>query len=97
MAYSDSGQIVTADLLSPEIVRASRELDPVPASPKRPASSMVSAPTSGTLAEAVEELERQMIQDALRRSSGNIARAAKELGLSRNGLYLKMDRLNFND
>ena len=28
---------------------------------------------------------------------GNIARAAKELGLSRKGLYLKMDRLNFND
>jgi DNA-binding NtrC family response regulator len=49
-----------------------------------------------SLSEAIEELERRMIQDALRRSSGNIARAAKELGLSRKGLYLKMDRLNFN-
>jgi DNA-binding NtrC family response regulator len=48
------------------------------------------------LSEAVEELERRMIQEALRRSAGNIARAAKELGLSRKGLYLKMDRLNFN-
>ena len=50
-----------------------------------------------TLGAAVEELERRMIQEALRRSSGNIARAAKDLGLSRKGLYLKMDRLNFGD
>jgi two-component system response regulator HupR/HoxA len=50
-----------------------------------------------TIAEAVSELERQMIQDALRRSSGNIARAAKELGLTRRGLYMKMDRLNFRE
>ncbi len=36
-----------------------------------------------------------MIAEALRRSAGNIARAAKELGLSRKGLYLKMDRFDF--
>jgi two-component system response regulator HupR/HoxA len=96
VAYSESGQIVTPDLLSPEIVRASREIDPVPARPKNNTASVVLAPTGGTLAEAVEELERRMIQEALRRCSGNIARAAKELGLSRKGLYLKMDRLNFN-
>jgi DNA-binding NtrC family response regulator len=50
---------------------------------------------SRTLADAINEVERQMIQDALRRSSGNIARAAKALGLTRRGLYMKMDRLNF--
>ena len=48
-----------------------------------------------TLNKAVEQLERRMIQDALRRSEGNIARAARELGLSRKGLYLKIERLNF--
>jgi hydrogenase-4 transcriptional activator len=96
VAYSDSGQIVTPDLLSPEIVRASREIDPVPAKVKGNSAPLAPATPGGTLAEAVEELERRMIQDALRRSSGNIARAAKELGLSRKGLYLKMDRLNFN-
>jgi len=52
---------------------------------------------STTLSTAVEELERRMIQAALRRCSGNIARASKELGLSRKGLYLKMDRLNFDN
>ena len=47
------------------------------------------------LNEAVEQLERRMIRDALRLSEGNIAAAARELGLSRKGLYLKMERLNF--
>ena len=45
--------------------------------------------------EEANEVERQMIQEALRRSSGNIARTAKELGLTRRGLYMKKDRLNF--
>jgi DNA-binding NtrC family response regulator len=74
-------------------VRASRELDIAPVRSKIMTSAMPLPVT--TISEATEELERRMIQDALQRSSGNIARAAKELGLSRKGLYLKMDRLNF--
>jgi DNA-binding NtrC family response regulator/tetratricopeptide (TPR) repeat protein len=46
-----------------------------------------------TLAGAVEKLEREMIQTALDRSSGNISETARLLGLTRRGLYLKMDRL----
>ena len=46
-----------------------------------------------TLAAAVEKLEREMIQSALERSSGNISETARLLGLTRRGLYLKMDRL----
>jgi two-component system nitrogen regulation response regulator NtrX len=46
-----------------------------------------------TLAAAVEKLEREMIQAALERSSGNISETARTLGLTRRGLYLKMDRL----
>jgi DNA-binding NtrC family response regulator len=97
VAYSESGVVVTPDGLSSEILRASRDIDPVPSTAqKATASALASAPTTTVLSEAVEEVERRMIQEALRRSSGNIARAAKELGLSRKGLYLKMDRLNFN-
>jgi transcriptional regulator of acetoin/glycerol metabolism len=33
-----------------------------------------------------------MISDALRRHGGNISRAARELGLTRRGLYLKLER-----
>jgi DNA-binding NtrC family response regulator len=46
-----------------------------------------------TLALAVERLERDLIEAALTRSSGNISRTARELGLTRRGLYLKLQRL----
>ena len=95
VAYSDSGSIGSPDQLSPEILRASRDIQLPGAGLKKVVEAAMALPTNTTLAEAVEELERRMIQDALQRSSGNIARAAKELGLSRKGLYLKIDRLNF--
>ena len=46
-----------------------------------------------TLASAVEKIEREMIQSALERAAGNISETARSLGLTRRGLYLKMDRL----
>lgn len=46
-----------------------------------------------TLAGAVEKLEREMIQGALERAGGNVSETARLLGLTRRGLYLKMDRL----
>jgi DNA-binding NtrC family response regulator/tetratricopeptide (TPR) repeat protein len=98
VTYGDSGSIVGAESLSPEIARISRDLDAVARRrSKRGGRFLVSATPKTTLAEAVNELEKQMIKEALERSSGNIAQAAKDLGLSRKGLYLKMDRLNFNN
>jgi hydrogenase-4 transcriptional activator len=47
-----------------------------------------------SLASAVEKLEREMIEAALQRSGGNISRTARALGLTRRGLYLKMERLD---
>jgi DNA-binding NtrC family response regulator len=46
------------------------------------------------LAARVAELERQLIAQALQRSRGNRSVAARLLGLSRNGLALKMQRLD---
>ena len=96
VAYGDSSTVITPEGLSPEIRRASREMDALPTASKRLPEPITGLAEGVTLAVAVEELERRMIQEALRRSAGNIARAAKELGLSRKGLYLKMDRLNFD-
>lgn len=45
-----------------------------------------------TIETAVSELEIQMIKDALRRHDWNISRVARELGLTRRGLYLKLAR-----
>ncbi|MDA8019331.1 MAG: sigma 54-interacting transcriptional regulator [Thermoanaerobaculia bacterium] len=41
----------------------------------------------------VSDTERAAIREALRRSGGNKSEAARQLGLSRNGLKMKMDRL----
>jgi DNA-binding NtrC family response regulator len=46
-----------------------------------------------TLAAAVEKLEREMLREALQRTGGNISETARQLGLTRRGLYLKLDRL----
>jgi DNA-binding NtrC family response regulator/tetratricopeptide (TPR) repeat protein len=47
----------------------------------------------GNLAHAVERVERQVIAATLTRTGGNISEAARVLGLTRRGLYLKMRRL----
>jgi hydrogenase-4 transcriptional activator len=95
VAYNESGSVISPDSLSNEIIRASREIKETSKNSTMAFEPLLQA-SSLNLSEAVEELERKMIQDALRRSSGNIAQAAKDLGLSRKGLYLKMDRLKFN-
>ena len=46
-----------------------------------------------TLASAVERVERELIESALERTGGNISQTARTLGVTRRGLYLKMDRL----
>ena len=48
--------------------------------------------TPGKLRDALEELERQMIQDGLERTSGNKSKLAKELGISRAGLTMKVEK-----
>jgi two-component system, NtrC family, response regulator len=46
-----------------------------------------------TLKEARESVEREMVQDALRRHRGRITAAALELGISRPTLYELMEKL----
>jgi transcriptional regulator with GAF, ATPase, and Fis domain/Tfp pilus assembly protein PilF len=92
VARAEDGTIITPEQLSPELKRTSS-----PTTPSATAS-IASLPSStlqgpgGTLADALAEVERRMISDALRRHGGNISRAARELGLTRRGLYLKLER-----
>jgi len=62
-----------------------------PASTPEPSSRPASAPSAG--ANALEEAERAVVESALARASGVVSRAAAELGLSRQALYRRMDRL----
>jgi DNA-binding NtrC family response regulator len=50
------------------------------------------AAEGSNLAQAVERLERQMIVDALQQTIGNRSRAARLLGLTRQGLLNKLSR-----
>jgi len=47
-----------------------------------------------TLVEIIEEFEQQYISNILQANKGNISRTAKDLGLSRAGLYKKLKRYN---
>ena len=91
VARAEDGAVLTPDQLSPELRRMS-----APATPQgmlTPLSAVTSASGQNvTLADALAELERRMISEALRRHGGNISRAARELGLTRRGLYLKLER-----
>lgn len=91
VARAEDGAVIAPDDLSADLKRTS-----VPITP--PAGASVSPIYGGpakeitSLAEAMEVLERQMITDAMRRHNGNVTRAARELGLTRRGLYLKLER-----
>src|SRR5204863_1443112 len=80
VAMAAAGGTITPDLLSP--IFAGDSEAPLP----RRARNV-------TIAAAVERLEREMIEAALQRSGGNISRTARALGLTRRGLYLKLERL----
>ncbi len=58
----------------------------------RPAAETAPAPT-GSLDEALEEWERRMILDALQRTQGVQARAAKILGVSERSLWYRVKKL----
>lgn len=75
------GQPIDSSLLSPEILAPT----PPPASP----------PPDGdlTLRTHVETLERALITAALARTRGNQSKAAELLGISRDGLRMKIERL----
>ncbi|HEX8190198.1 MAG TPA: sigma-54 dependent transcriptional regulator, partial [Pyrinomonadaceae bacterium] len=96
VARAEDGTVITPDLLSPELRRTaspSTGAGSLTAPAGLAAAAAAQAIAQGlTLADAMGELERRMIADALRRHHGNISRAARELGLTRRGLYLKLGR-----
>jgi Nif-specific regulatory protein len=77
VTFAEDGEIVTPDLFSDEL---------------RDWGSIVSTDSSKPMAEAVKQVEKQMIKEAMRRFGGNKSKAAKSLGLSRRGLLNKLQR-----
>lgn len=97
VARSDSGDKITPQHLSAEIkpneASASNSVGNVKAIGLT--SGAINIQTEGaTLEGAVTALETQMISESLKRHNHNISRVAKELSLTRRGLYLKLERYN---
>ena len=67
-------------MLSPKVLEASEK------------GKVQGARVHGRLKDALEELEREMIQVGLRRTGWNKSKLAKELGISRAGLIMKVEK-----
>ena len=75
---------------------ARREIQPEDLSftgSERPAPALAG---TTTLQAKVEALERRELEEALRKHAGNRTRAAELLGLSRQGLLKKMERVGLS-
>lgn len=92
VARAEDGAVLTPEQLSPELTQMSAPRSPAGSITQIGSISPATNMENVTLADALGEVERRMIADAMRRHSGNISRAARELGLTRRGLYLKLER-----
>ena len=71
---------ILPEMLSPKIMEISEK------------SKVQGARLQGKLKDALEELERDMIREGLRRTGWNKSKLAKELGISRAGLIMKVEK-----
>lgn len=76
---SDPGKEVPEELLSARILESSPNQYP-------------GLRTTGKLKDAIDQLEKQMITDGLERTNWNKSKLAKELGISRAGLIMKVEK-----
>jgi DNA-binding NtrC family response regulator len=88
VALSAPGGTITLDHLSPELAHITD-----PPLPSAVATPVARTAVARSLAAAVEQVERDLIQSTLDRTQGNISETARVLGLTRRGLYLKLRRL----
>ncbi|OWW20983.1 sigma-54 interaction domain-containing protein [Noviherbaspirillum denitrificans] len=68
----------------------SHEVPERPAAPPAEFAPKAPAPASGRIQDAIEEMEKTMIREAMVRHKGNKKKVAEELGISRAYLYKKL-------
>jgi DNA-binding NtrC family response regulator len=93
VALAENGAVLMPEHLPPEIAASRRT---VPASERDLAPTEIVVRLDQPLAAAVEHIERAMLPWAMRSAGGRAELAAKMLGLSRKGLYLKRQRLGLD-
>ena len=87
VALADSGTTIRPSALSKEIVRAS------PRAARANGAPEISVALTEKLHTTLSRIEREMIKAALTSHEGKVDAAARALGISRKGLYLKRQRL----
>jgi Nif-specific regulatory protein len=75
----DAGGFITPDLLAPAVRKVEGLVGRV-------------APKKGTLKDMIEEVERWLLQEALRDHGGNKTKTAETLGITREGLHKKLSK-----
>ena len=80
IVLSGSENKITADMLSPKILELGDK------------TKVQGARLHGKLKDALEDLERDMIREGLRRTGWNKSKLSKELGSSRAGLIMKVEK-----
>jgi transcriptional regulator with PAS, ATPase and Fis domain len=87
VALADSDSVLSPSALSKDILRAT------PRVPRANGDPEISVPLSEKLMPTLSRVEREMIKAALKTNAGKVDAAARALGISRKGLYLKRQRL----
>jgi transcriptional regulator with PAS, ATPase and Fis domain/tetratricopeptide (TPR) repeat protein len=87
VALADRDAVLTPAQLSDELLRAK------PAPERRVNGREISVPLHDKLQPTLARIESEMVRAALREHKGKVDAAAKALGISRKGLYLKRQRL----
>lgn len=75
---------ITGDMLSPKIVEGGQK------------TKVQGTRVIGKLKDAIEELEMDLIKEGLRRTGWNKSKLAKELGISRAGLIMKVEKYDLD-
>jgi DNA-binding NtrC family response regulator len=93
VALAEHRDVFLPDDLSPDIAASRKTIS----SPVRTGThSEIVLRLDQPLGAAVEQLERSMLEHTLKASGWHVKSAAKMLGLSRKGLYLKRQRLGLS-
>jgi transcriptional regulator with PAS, ATPase and Fis domain len=87
VALADRDAVLTPAQLSDDLLRAK------PAPERRVNGREISVPLHDKLQPTLARIESEMVRAALREHKGKVDAAAKALGISRKGLYLKRQRL----
>ncbi len=84
IVLSDTESRISLDLLSPRIKEYGEH------------TKVQGVRVAGRLKDALEELEKTMIKEGLKRTNWNKSRLAKELGISRAGLIMKVEKYSLD-